>query len=43
MANEKYLKWSNTNVCALLLYNRVLSDAEIRKNLDIFDQWYTSD
>ncbi len=28
---------------ALLIYNRVLSDAEIRKNLDIFDQWYSSD
>ena len=28
---------------ALLLYNRVLSDAEIRKNLDIFDQWYSND
>lgn len=27
---------------ALLLYNRVLSDAEIRKNLDIFDQWYSN-
>ena len=26
----------------LLLYNRVLSDAEIRKNLDIFDQWYSN-
>jgi len=27
----------------LLIYNRVLSDAEIRKNLDIFDQWYSND
>ena len=27
---------------ALLVYDRVLSDAEIRKNLDIFDQWYSN-
>ena len=32
MSDRKYLKWSNTTV----------SDAEIKKNLDIFDQWYSN-